>query len=90
MTDRWTQARLDGRRQANHEKWREGIAEPEHRLMAAVIRQALRDATRSTPGLARRAWRYIHSDGFAADCAWVGLDPDYIRRQMEHTPRYRR
>lgn len=35
MTDRWTQARLDGRRQANHEKWREGIAEPERRLMAA-------------------------------------------------------
>ena len=84
MTDRWTQARQDGRRQANHEKWREGIAEPEHRLMAAVIRQAVADVG-STPELARRAWHYIESDGFAADCAWVGLDPDYIRRQMEQS-----
>jgi len=82
MTDRWTQARQDGRRQANHEKWREGIAEPEHRLMAAVIRRALADVG-STPVLAGHARDYIHSDGFEADCAWVGLDPDYIRRQME-------
>lgn len=82
MTDRWTQARLDGRRQANHEKWREGIAEPEHRLMAAVIRRALADVG-STPELAEHARYYIDSDGFAADCAWVGLDPDYVRRQME-------
>ena len=82
MTDRWTQARLDGRRQANHEKWREGIAEPEHRLMTAVIRRAVADVA-STPELAEHARDYIHSDGFEADCAWVGLDPDYIRRQME-------
>jgi len=81
MTDRWTQARLDGRRQANHEKWREGIAEPEHRLMAAVIRRAVADVG-STPELARRAWHYIESDGFAADCAWIGIDPDYVRGRL--------
>jgi len=75
---------LDGRRQANHEKWREGIAEPEHRLMAAVIRRALADVG-STPVLAGHARDYIHSDGFAADCAWIGIDPDYIRRQMEQS-----
>ena len=82
MTDRWTQARQDGRRQANHEKWREGIAEPEHRLMAAVIRRALADVG-STPELAWAARDYIHGDGVAADCAWVGLDPDYIRQKLE-------
>ena len=81
MTDRWTQTRLDGRRQANHEKWREGIAEPEHRLMTAVIRRALADVG-STPELARRARAYIAGDGFAADCAWIGVDPDYVRRQI--------
>ena len=82
MTDRWTQARLDGRRRANHEKWREGIAEPEHRLMAAVIRRAVADVG-STPALARRARAYIAGDGFAADCAWIGIDPDYIRQKLE-------
>ena len=69
-------------RSINHEKWREGIDDPERRLMAAIIRRAVCDVG-STSGLARRAWRYIHSDGFAADCAWIGIDPDYIRRQME-------
>lgn len=71
-------------RSINHEKWREGIDDPEQRLMAAIIRRAVAD-TGSTPGLARRAWRYIDSDGFAADCAWIGVDPDYVRRQMEQS-----
>ena len=82
MTDRWTQARLDGRRRANHEKWREGIDAPEERLMAAVIRRAVADVG-STPALARRARAYIAGDGFAADCAWIGIDPDYIRQKLE-------
>lgn len=83
--DRYTQRRLTGRPTRNRDGWLDELTDidPERRLMAAVIRQAVRDATRSTSGLARRAWRYIHSDGFAADCAWIGIDPDYIRRQME-------
>lgn len=66
----------------NRDGWRDELtdASPEQRLMAAIIRQALRDATRSTPGLVRRARHYIYSDGFTADCAWLDLDPDYIRR----------
>lgn len=89
MTDRWTQARLRGAQRLNRKQWRDYLTdiEPERRLMAAVIRQAVCDATRSTPELARRAWHYIESDGFAADCAWIGLDPDYIRRQVTHSPR---
>ena len=84
--DRWTQARQDGRRQANHEKWRDYLTdiEPERRLMVAVIRRAVADVG-STPELARRAWHYIESDGFAADCAWLGLNPDYIRERLETT-----
>jgi len=86
MTDRWTQARLDGKRRAYHEQWRDGLTSlaPEQRLMAAVIRRAVADVG-STPVLAEHARDYIHSDGFEADCAWVGLDPDYIRRQMEQS-----
>lgn len=49
--------------------------------MAAVIRRAVIDAG-STPELAEHARDYIHSDGFAADCAWLDLDPDYVRRQI--------
>lgn len=82
--DRYALARQAGRATRNHDKWLDELTDidPERRRMTAVIRQAVRDATRSTSGLARRAWRYIHSDGFAADCAWIGIDPDYIRRQM--------
>lgn len=81
--DRWTQARLDGRRRHNNEKWREHLvgAYPEERLMAAVIRRAVADVG-SAPVLAWRAWYYIQGDGFAADCAWLGLDPDYIRGRL--------
>lgn len=84
MTDRWTQARMRGAQRLNREQWRDYLTDidPERRLMAAVIRRAVKDMG-STPALARLAWHYIDSDGFAADCAWLGLDPDYIRRQME-------
>ena len=77
-----TPRRRPGAKTRDHDCWRNELADasPEQRLMAAVIRQALRDATRSTPGLARRARHYINSDSFAADCAWIDLDPDYIRR----------
>ena len=81
--DRYALARQAGRATRNHDKWRDELADidPERRLMVAVIRRAVADVG-STPELARRAWHYIESDGFAADCAWVGLDPDYIRRQI--------
>jgi len=82
--DRYTQRRLTGRPTRNHDGWRDELTDidPAARLMAAVIRRALADVG-STPVLAGHARDYIHSDGFEADCAWVGLDPDYIRRQME-------
>ena len=85
--DRYALARQAGRATRNPDKWRDELADidPERRLMAAVIRQALRDATRSTPELAWRARYYIDSDGFAADCAWLGLNPDYIRERLETT-----
>lgn len=89
--DRYALARQAGRATRNRDKWRDELADidPAARLMAAVIRRAVADVG-STPALARRARAYIAGDGFAADCAWIGIDPDYIRRQMEHTPRYRR
>lgn len=85
MTDRWTQARQRGAQRLNREQWRDALADidPAARLMAAIIRRAVAD-TGSTPALARRAWRYIQSDGFAADCAWIGIDPDYVRGQLEN------
>lgn len=81
--DRYTQRRLTGRPTRNHDGWRDELTDidPAARLMTAVIRQAVADVG-STSALARRAWRYIHSDGFEADCAWLDLDPDYIRRQI--------
>lgn len=80
--DRYTQRRLTGRPTRNRDGWLDELTDidPAVRLMTAVIRQAVRDATRSTPGLAEHARYYIDSDGFAADCAWLDLDPDYIRR----------
>jgi len=82
---------MRGAQRLNREQWRDYLTDidPERRLMVAVIRRAVADVG-STPELAWAARYYIDSDGFAADCAWVGVDPDYIRRQMEHTPRYRR
>ncbi|HRO91642.1 MAG TPA: hypothetical protein PLC06_14180 [Promineifilum sp.] len=81
--DRYAQRRLTGRPTRNRDGWREELTDidPERRLMAAVIWWAVADVG-STPALARRAWRYIHSDGFAADCAWIGIDPDYIRGRL--------
>lgn len=81
--DRYALARQAGRATRNHDKCRDELADidPAARLMATIIRRAVIDAG-STPELARQARYYIHSDGFAADCAWVGLDPDYIRRQI--------
>ena len=81
--DRYALARQAGRATRNPDKWRDELADidPERRLMVAVIRRAVADVG-STPELARRAWHYIESDGFAADCAWIGVDPDYIRRQI--------
>ena len=86
MTDRWTQARLRGAQRLNREQWRDYLTDidPASRLMTAVIRRAVADVG-STPALARRARAYIAGDGFAADCAWIGIDPDYIRRQMEQS-----
>lgn len=83
MTDRWTQARQRGAQRLNREQWRDELADidPERRLMVAVIRRAVADVG-STPELARRAWHYIESDGFAADCAWIGIDPDYVRGRL--------
>lgn len=82
--DRYALARQAGRATRNRDKWRDELADidPAARLMAAIIRRAVAD-TGSTPALARRAWRYIQSDGFAADCAWIGVDPDYVRGQLE-------
>lgn len=82
--DRYALARQAGRATRNHDKWRDGLTDidPAARLMAAIIRRAVCDVG-STPELAWAARYYIHSDGFAADCAWIGVDPDYIRRQME-------
>ena len=81
--DRYTQRRLTGRPTRNRDGWRDELTDidPAARLMMAVIRRAVAD-TGSTPGLAEHARYYIDSDGFAADCAWIGIDPDYIRRQM--------
>ncbi len=81
--DRYALARQAGRATRNHDKWRDGLTDidPAARLMAAVIRRAVAD-TGSTPGLAEHARYYIDSDGVAADCAWIGIDPDYIRRQI--------
>jgi len=86
MTDRWTQARQRGAQRLNREQWRDYLTDidPERRLMVAIIRRAVKDMG-STPALARRAWHYIDSDGFAADCAWLGLNPDYIRERLETT-----
>lgn len=82
--DRYALARQAGRATRNRDKWRDELVDidPAARLMAAIIRRAVAD-TGSTPALARRAWRYIQSDGFAADCAWIGVDPDYVRGQLE-------
>ena len=84
--DRYALARQAGRATRNHDKWRDELADidPAARRMVAIIRRAVCDVG-STPGLAEHARYYIASDGFAADCAWVGLDPDYIRRQMEQS-----
>lgn len=84
--DRYALARQAGRATRNRDKWRDELADidPAARLMAAIIRRAVAD-TGSTPALARRAWRYIQSDGFAADCAWIGVDPDYVRGQLEQS-----
>jgi len=45
MTDRWTQARQRGAKQMNREQWRDYLTDidPERRLMAAVIRRAVKD-----------------------------------------------
>lgn len=82
--DRWTQARQRGAKQMNREQWRDYLTDidPERRLMVAVIRRAVADVG-STPELAEHARDYIDSDGFAADCAWLGLDPDYVRGRLE-------
>ena len=84
MTDRWTQARQRGAQRLNREQWRDYLTDidPAARLMTAVIRRAVADVG-STPALARRARAYIAGDGFAADCAWIGIDPDYIRQKLE-------
>ena len=84
MTDRWTQARMRGAQRLTREQWRDYLTDidPERRLMTAVIRRAVADVG-STPELARRARAYIAGDGFAADCAWLGLNPDYIREQLK-------
>ena len=84
--DRYALARQAGRATRNRDKWRDELADidPAARLMAAVIRRAVAD-TGCTTAVARRGWRYIQSDGFAADCAWLGLDPDYVRGRLETT-----
>jgi len=81
--DRYALARQAGRATRNHDKWRDELTDidPAARLMVAVIRRAVIDAG-STPELAWRAQAYIAGDGFDADCAWIGIDPDYIRRQI--------
>jgi len=86
MTDRWTQARQRGAQRLNREQWRDELADidPAARLMVAIIRRAVCDVG-STPELAWAARAYIAGDGFAADCAWIGIDPDYVRRQMEQS-----
>lgn len=84
MTDRWTQARQRGAQRLNREQWRDELADidPAARLMVAVIRRAVADVG-STPELAEHARDYIDSDGFETDCAWIGIDPDYVRGQLE-------
>lgn len=83
MADRWTQARMRGAQRLNREQWRDYLTDidPERRLMTAVIRRAVADVG-STPELAWRAREYIAGDGFDADCAWIGIDADYIRQKV--------
>ena len=64
-----------------------GNVEPEFALIGAVILFALRDARRAPTNRHRAAARddaraYLAGPAFAADCAWLNLDPDRARRAL--------
>ena len=52
---------------------------PERRLLAAILRFALRDLRVGTAMQARNAMIYINGPNLENDCDWLGLDPAAVR-----------
>lgn len=55
---------------------------PHERLLAAVIWQAWKDATAGRGEERSEALAWLHSDGAAAVCDWLGRDVGELRRRL--------
>lgn len=52
--------------------------DPERRLLATVISNALNDVMNGTPRWSADARRYLKSENFTTDCEWLAIDPRRI------------
>lgn len=52
--------------------------DPERRLLATVIYNALNDIMNGTPRWSADARRYLKSENFTTDCEWLAIDPRRI------------
>lgn len=57
--------------------------DPERRLIATIIYNAVRDVMHGSPALVVDARRYLKGRNFEIDCGWLGLDPQRIRALLE-------
>lgn len=55
---------------------------PELRLLAAVIRRALKDVVKGRPSHAAGAMAYFEGENFESDCLWLGLDFERLRESI--------
>jgi len=55
---------------------------PHERLLAAILCRAWLDATRGRGDERATALIWLHSDGAAAVCDWLGLDVDTMRQRL--------
>lgn len=73
-------------RNLTNDSWRDrlGLDDPERCLLVAVIKFALRDALGRSPTLAADARRYLYGPNFAADCALLELNSNYVLGLLAH------